>query len=134
MKIRIIILQVAFFILLLCLKPIFHTQSAINVERIFYTQGNAEIALEIVLLLGLSFCMCKYISKTKKMFQTSFGMSLSLCLLFEISKYIEYLIGFLPNYGDVPILISILLSYGVIFFYTCLLYFICLLWKKWRSS
>ncbi len=39
-------------------------------------------------------------------------------------------VGFFPHYGDVPIMISMLLSFTVIFIYTCILYTICISVKK----
>ena len=130
---KIILLQAVFFILLVSFKPIFHTRCDVGVERVFYFQSNIEVILGFFLLLGLSFGMCRYILKSNKMINTSLFASLSLCFLFEISKYIEHLIGFLPHYGDVPLIISIPLSLVAAFVYISILYLICLFWKKIKS-
>jgi hypothetical protein len=127
----IVLVQIVFFILWLCLKPIFHTRADVGVERVFYVQSNLEITLEIILLLGLSFVMCKYILKSNSMILASLYMGLSLFILFEISKYVEHLLGFLPNYGkDMPIIISSSLSLVATLLYMSVLYVICLLLKK----
>jgi len=129
MKTKIILLQAVFFILLLCIKFIFHTICGIGTERNFYIQSNIEIILEILLLLGLSFGMCRYILKSDKMIYISLWIWLSLSFLFEISKYVEHLLGFLPHYGDVPILISIALTLVAVAIYVSILYLICLFLK-----
>ena len=128
--IQVFLSQVVFFILLFCIKFIYYPQDYIGVERFFYVQSDIEITLEILFLLGLSLGMCYYILKSNNMINSSIWMGLSLCFLFEISKYVEHLLGFLPNYGDVPIIISILLSFVVISLYMSVLYVICLFLKK----
>jgi hypothetical protein len=127
---KVFLLQVVFFTFLLCLKPIFHFQCDIGAERVFYVQSNIEILLEILLLLGLSFGMCYYLLKSNNMALSSLWLGLSLCFQFEVSKYVEHLLGFLPHYGDVPLSISILLSLVSTFIYMSLLYGICLLLRK----
>jgi len=99
MKIKIFFLQVIYFSLRLCLKFIFQTRYNVGTERVFYIQSNIEIILEILLLTGLSFGMCRYILKSNKMIYTSLWICLSLVFLFEVSKYIDYLLGFLPHWG-----------------------------------
>lgn len=128
-NIKVVLLQIVYSVLLLCLKPIFHTP-CIGCERVFYVQTNIEIILEIVLFLGLSFSMCYYILKTKKMLIASLLMGLSLWILFEISKYVEYLMGFLPHYGDVPIIVSLILSLMGILIYMSVLYLLCLFLRR----
>ena len=127
---KIILLQVVFFTLLLCLKPIFHTRCDVRAERVFYVQSNIEIMLELLLFLVLSFGMCKYILKSDKMVKTAVCAGLSLCFLFELSKYIEHLLGFFPHYGDVPIMFGVFLSLLVALIYMFVLYIICLILKK----
>ena len=134
MKTKIILFQVFFFIFLFCIKFFFHSRCDVELERVFYIQSGIEVKLEILLLLGLSFGMCSNILKSEKMFHTSLWIGLSLCFLFETSKYIEYRLGFLPNYGDVPIMVSIFLSIVTIFIYVCVLYVVCLLLKKITSN
>lgn len=118
MKVTWILLQVVFFILLFC------------IERTFDAHRNIKVVLGLLLVLWISFVMCKYILRSDKMIYTSFLMGLFLCFLFEISKYIKHLFGFLPYYGDVPIVISILISVLAVFVYMSILYAICLLWKR----
>jgi hypothetical protein len=130
MKIKVILLQVIYFGLLLCLKFIFHTRCAANIERVIHIQSNMEIILELLLLLGLSFGMCKYILKSNRMMYTSLWMGLSLFFLFQVSILIEYKLGFLPNYGDVPMLIGISLNLLVMLAYVFILYLLCLFWKR----
>ena len=134
MKIKIILLQIIYFSLLLCLKFIFHTRCDAGVERVFHIQSNMEVILEILLLLGLSVCMCMYILKSYKMIYTALWICLSLSLLFEASKYIDYLLGYLPHYGDVPILIGIALTIVMMVVYVSILCLICLLWRKWHKQ
>ncbi len=129
LNIRICLLQTAYFVLMFGLKYIFHIPCT-DCERVFYIQSNIEIILEGALFLGLTVSMCYCILKAKKMFATSIFMGLSLWLLFEASKYIAHLAGFFPHYGDVPIMISMLLSFAVIFIYTCILYTICICLKR----
>lgn len=129
LNIRICLLQTVYFVLMFGLKYIFHSPCA-DCERVFYIQSNVEIILEGALLLGLTVSMCYYVLKAKKMFATSIFMGLSLWLLFEASKYIAHLAGFFPHYGDVPIMISMILSFAAIFIYTCILYTICICLKK----
>jgi len=119
MKITWFLLQVVFFIFLFC------------IERIFDAHRNVKIVLGLLLVLWISFVMCKYILKSDKMIYTSLLMGLSLCFLFEISKYIKHLLGFLPYYSDLPIAISILISLLAVFVYMSVLYVICLLWKRY---
>lgn len=112
------LLQVIFFILLFC------------IERTLDTQRSIKMILSLLLVLYFSFAMCKYILKSDKMIYTSFLMGLSLCFLFETFKYIKYLFGFLPYYGDAPIVKAILISILAVFVYMSILYAICLLWKR----
>ncbi|MDL2254774.1 hypothetical protein LJB78_00640 [Bacteroidales bacterium OttesenSCG-928-J16] len=130
--IKIFLLQIVFFILMFCIKFIFYPKNDIELERVFYTLSDLEVILEMILFFGLSFGMCIYILKSNKMICVSCLAGLSLCFLFEMSKYIEYLLGFLPNYGDVPIIASILLSLIATSLYMGILYLMCLLWKKIR--
>jgi len=127
---KVVLLQAGFFTLLLCLKPIFHARSDVGVARVFYIHSKIEIILVIFLFLALSFGMCYYILKSDNMIYAALCMGLSLCFLFEISKYFEHLLGFLPHYGDVPIFISIFLSLAAIFVYMCVLSVICLLLRR----
>jgi len=131
MKIKIILMQIFYFSLQFCLTLIFHTRfnGEFKAERVFITHSDWEIILEIFLLLGLSLGMGRYILKSDRMIHTTFWSGISLFLLFEASKYIEYLLGYLPNYLDVPI-ISLLLSFMLIFVYMSVLYVACLLWKR----
>lgn len=124
--IRICLLQTVYFVLMFGLKSIFRIPCA-DCERVFYHQSNLEIILEAALFLGLSVSMCYCVLKARKMFATSILMGLSLWLLFEASKYVDHLVGFLPHYGDVPIMIGMLLSFAVIFIYTGILYTICIM-------
>jgi len=119
---KIILLQTVFFILLFC------------IERIFYAQSNIKIILGLLLLLGLSFSMCKYILKSNRMILASLGMGLSFWFLFELKILIEYLLGFLPRYTDVPIIFSASLALTGVLVYMSILYLICLFWKKMKSS
>jgi len=134
MKTKVILLQVVYFSLLLCLKFIFYTRCDTSVERFIYVQSDIEVTLEILFLLGLSFGMCRYILKSKKMFCTSLWMGFSLFLLFEVSNLIEYLLGFLPNYNDVPQIIRLPLVLVVILVYMCTLYLICLYLRKRKGK
>jgi len=134
MKIKIFFLQVIYFSLRLCLKFIFQTRYNVGTERVFYIQSNIEIILEILLLTGLSFGMCRYILKSNKMIYTSLWICLSLVFLFEVSKYIDYLLGFLPHYGDVPILISITLTLLVTVVYVTILYLLCVMSPNFRTA
>jgi hypothetical protein len=127
---KIILVQIVFFILLLSFKPIFHTRCDVGAERVFYVQSNIEVMLEILLLLGLSFGMCRYMLKSANMIKTSLLAVVTLCFLFELSKYIEHLLGFFPHYGDVPIIFGIFLSLMITIVYTSILYLICLFLKK----
>ena len=127
--IKVFLMQIVYFILQFCLKLVFHTP-CIGCERVYYVQTNTEIILEIVLFLGLTFGMCYHILKTKRMFVSSLLMGFSLWILFELSKYIEYLTGFLPHYGDVPVAFSLILSLVGTTIYMCMLYLICLFMKR----
>ncbi len=113
MKTKIILLQVFFLISIFCIRKF------INI------QDTKEI-LGVVLLVGLSFGMCRYILKSKKMFCVSLWMGFSLFLLFEVSNLIEYLLGFLPRYNDVPQIIRLPLVLVAILVYMLALYLICL--------
>ena len=130
MIILVFLFQITFFVLLFCIKIIFQTRSNVGIERVFYIQSSTEIILGVLLFLGLSFVMCKYILKTDNMIHASLWTGLSLFFLFELSKYIEHMLGFLPNYGDVPIIISMFLSLAATLVYMCVLYVICLLLKR----
>ena len=121
MKTKIILLHVIFFILLFC------------IERIFHTQSNVKIILGSILLLGLSFCMCRYMLQSDKMIYISLWICLSLSFFFEMSKYIEHKLGYLPRYGDVPIPIGLALTLVVMVAYVSILFLICLFWKKVKS-
>ena len=129
-NIRVFVIQMVYFVLRFCLKPIFHVP-CVGCERVYYVQTDIEIALEIVLFLGLTFGMCYHILKTKRMFVTSLLMGFSLWILFELSKYIEYSTGFLPHYGDVPVAISFILSLVGTIVYMSVLYLICLFVKRY---
>ena len=124
-------MQIAFFILLFCLNPIFHTP-CIGCERKYDEPTWLEVILEAGLFLGLSVGMCYCLLKAERMFVTTLLMGISLCALFELSKYVEYLTGFLPHYGDVPIAASFILSLVGAIIYMSVLYLICLLIKRWR--
>jgi hypothetical protein len=130
MKLKIIIAEIVFFVLLFFLKFIFCTQCDEGVERVFYIQSSIEILLKLLLLLLLSVVLCCFILKSRRMIYTSFWIALSLCFLFEISKYIKHLFGFLPYYGDVPLSISILLSFVTAFIYAFIMCLLCLFIKK----
>ena len=118
MKIKVILLQVTFIALIFCIRH--YINIPVNTKEI----------LGIVLLLGFSFGMCRYILKSKGMLLTSFLMGISLFVVFEVAKIMEFQLGWLPRYNDVPILISMLLSLVVILAYMCILYLICLFLKK----
>ena len=122
-------MQIVYFILRFCLKLVFHTP-CIGCERVYYVQTNIEIILEIVLFGGFTFGMCYYILKAKRMFATSLLMGFTLWILFELLKFIEYLTGFLPHYGDVPVAFSLILSLVGTTIYMSMLYLICLFIKR----
>ncbi len=117
MKASWFLLQVIFFVLLFW------------IECTFDTQRNIKMTFSLLLVMWFSFVMCKYILKSDKMIYTSFLMGLSLCFLFETFKYIKYLFGFLPYYGDAPIVMTILISILAVFVYMSILFAICLLYK-----
>lgn len=127
--IKIFWVQIFYFVLQFCLKPMFHTPCH-GCERVFYVQSNMEIILEIALFLGLSVGMCYFILKTKRMIVTSFLMGIPLWVLFELTKYIEYLTGYLPHYGDVPVVIGFVLSLVVMAAYMGMLYLTCVFIKR----
>lgn len=72
-KINIIwfLFQIAFFTILSC------------IDHTFYVHRNIKIVLGLLLVLGISFVMSKYILKSDKMICTSLLMGLSLCFLKE---------------------------------------------------
>ena len=133
LNIKVLVIQIIYFTLRFCLKPMFHTP-CIDCERVFYVQTKTEIILEIILFLGLTVSMCYHILKTRIMYVMSFQIGLSFFVLFELSKYIEYMTGFLPHYGDIPIVISLILSLVVTTIYACILYFICLLIRRYSIN
>lgn len=133
MKVKVIWLQAVYFILRFCIITlVFYSQYNGNPkpERILHIQSDTEIILELILLLGLSVGMCIYILKSNQMMGTLLLMGASLFILSEASKYIEYLLGFSINHGDMPAAICTLLSLIAIFLYVSILYFICLFLKR----
>jgi len=119
---KIILFQGVFFILLFCIREFFYYQDVIK-----------EI-LRIILLLGLSFFFCRNILKSEKMFQTSFKIALIFFLLFQISLFLEYLLGYRPHYGDVPVIISASLALVGAISYLSILFLLCLLWRRIKKS
>lgn len=135
MKRNVILIQLLFCGLLFCLSLIFHTLYVGNShpEPIFYPQSDLKMLIELVLLVGLSWGMCRAILKSNQKLHTALWSAVSLFILFELTKYLEYACGYLPNYTDLPILFSLLFSFTAILIYTAILYLICLLWTKLRT-
>jgi len=118
---KILLLQVCFLFLEFCIR---------RLGIILSIHSDVKWLLGIILLLGFSFGLCKYILKSEKMFRFSLLIGLSFFVLFEIFKYIEFISGILPRYGrDVPIIISASLSLVAILIYVTILYVVCLMWK-----
>jgi hypothetical protein len=134
MKKKILITQAIFFISLSLINFIFYPKSEIGVERLFIPPNKIQELLELFLLLGVSFLMCRFILESPRMLRTSLGIGLSLWILFEISKCLEHLLGFLPNYLDVPIIITISISLLAICVYVSVLYLICFVIKTIKKS
>jgi len=132
-KTKIILLQIAFFTLLLCVKFISRILNDVGeVEYFLYIHGSMEIILGLFLLLGLSFGVCRYVLELNKILSTFLWITLSQFLLFLGFEYIEALL-LLPHY-DAPMISHHLLSLVATLVYMCVLYTICLLWKKNRKE
>ena len=129
------ILQLLYFVLRFGLTSIFHTRciSDPKAERIFISYSNGEILLKIALLMGLSWGMGRYILQSDRMVRTTLWSGMSLFLLFEASKYMEYWLGYLPTYFDAPVL-GLLFSFLAVCIYMGMLYVTCLLWKRIRTQ
>ena len=136
MKRNVILIQLLFCGLLFCLSGIFHTLYVGNSypTPIVYPQSDLKMLIELVLLVGLSWGMCRAILKSNQKLHTALWSAVSLFILFELTKYLEYTCGYLPNYTDLPILFSLLFSFTAILIYTAILYLICLLWTKLRTK
>lgn len=136
MKRNVILIQLLFCGLLFCLSLIFYALYVGNShpEPIFYPQSDLKMLIELVLLVGLSWGMCRAILKSNQKLHTALWSAVSLFILFELTKYLEYTCGYLPNYTDLPILFSLLFSFTAILIYTAILYLICLLWTKLRTQ
>lgn len=135
MQTRIVILQLLYFVLRFGLTSIFHTRciSGPKAERIFISYSNGEILLKIALLMGLSWGMGRYILQSGRMVRTTLWSGMSLFLLFEASKYMEYWLGYLPTYFDAPVL-GLLFSFLAVWIYMGMLYVACLLWKRIQTQ
>ncbi|MCL2414943.1 MAG: hypothetical protein FWC94_06820 [Bacteroidales bacterium] len=128
-KTKIILLQIFFFILLLCVKFISRILNDVGeVDYLLYLHSNIEIVFGGLLLLGLSFGICRYILKSDKMLTTFFWITLSMYFLFLVFEYVEAVL-FLPLY-NAPMISHHLLSLVATFVYMCVLYVICLFWRK----
>jgi hypothetical protein len=94
-----------------------------NLIRYFFIDFRTlKICLYLLIILFVSYRNLAYISSVKinKIRHYTFFVIL-LCLMFEISKKISYIIGILRRYDDVPFLIGLSVSSVAILLYFLLL-------------
>jgi len=118
---RILLLQVLFFVLISLSTHLL--KDYILIKRASY----------IILTIGLTFFLYKYFYNAERIFKTFLITLLSLFLLFELKKAVEYFLGLLPKYSE-NTLISAIGSLACIAIYLGIIILLCHLIKTSKIS
>jgi hypothetical protein len=91
----------------------------------YFKIGSYQTNISIVIFFLLfTLFTCKIIYKSNKKLFISVKITLNLLLLFELFKFIEFKLGFLPLYSELPI-ISAVFSFLVIVIYVVMINVLC---------
>ncbi len=99
------------------------------VSHIIEAEENILRVIKLILLVVISIVQIKFLAKKAVLNHILYSI-ISLLIIFELFKFMEFSLGFLPKYGEVPFIWSILLSLVVFSMYVMGLYLVQRLFLK----
>jgi hypothetical protein len=119
---KLLVLQILFFTFFSLLT---HVLKDNNLLRRF---------LYLILIISVTTYLSIFIYNAGTVLKPFFINLFSLFFFFELMKYIEFLLGFLPRYNDVPFLIRYTFSFICIAIYVGIITLICFLFRNYRKK